>query len=727
MGSPPPTYPTSLAHLLAEVARVDLLLRAHALAAPPSAPTPPHRPPPPDEAIYTLLDRPPLAADAQPTPALAEARAEAHRLAAQIAARRAESDRRGVPLRLAMLAERFALDRIDLDLLLSALAPEIDSAHAAFLADLPLAALGRPTAGLAIDAIAPTVEERLAARRRLAHTAPLIRFDLLRLSEDPAAPAAPLPLRALEIDPRIAAFLLGDDTPDARLAPFARALTPAASLADLILPPEITQGLARFLDRDPARDRPPAGAPAPVVYLEGPPGAGKRALAEALCARASLPLLAVDAAALLAAGDDAFARAAPRAAREARLRDAAIHWIGAGPALQPERPIARAALLAALAAHTGLTFLSGSTPWEPAGAIEGRAFVRVELPRPSARDQARLWLIALGQQCGADVDLNALTGMFRLTGGQIQDAAAAARDLARLRDPDAATITMPDLTAACRRRHGRRLGALARLLPPRHGWDDLVLPADRKAILREICAHVRHRGRVLGEWGLDRRLGTGKGLSALFSGPPGTGKTMAAGVIAADLGVALYHIDLSAVVSKYIGETEKHLAELFDDAEAANAALFFDEADALFGKRTEVRDAHDRYANLETSYLLQRIESYEGVVLLASNLLKNIDEAFVRRLAFVVEFPFPGVAERLAIWRGLWAPETPLDQDVDLEFLAARVELAGGYLRNIALAAAYLAAEEGAPIAMRHLLHATRREYQKMGKVVDPGTLTRAR
>jgi SpoVK/Ycf46/Vps4 family AAA+-type ATPase len=218
---------------------------------------------------------------------------------------------------------------------------------------------------------------------------------------------------------------------------------------------------------------------------------------------------------------------------------------------------------------------------------------------------------------------------------------------------------------------------------------------------------------------MGRRFSQSKGISALFSGPPGTGKTMAAGVIARELGLEIFQIDLSAIVSKYIGETEKQLSRGFAAAEASNAVLFFDEGDSLFGKRTEVKDSHDRYANQEVSYLLQRIETYEGVIILTSNLTKNMDEAFVRRLGFVVEFPFPGVSERLRIWKGMFPAEMPIDAEIDFALLAQRIELSGGHIRNIALSAAFLAAEEGDVLGMRHIMRAARREYQKMGKVVD--------
>jgi SpoVK/Ycf46/Vps4 family AAA+-type ATPase len=213
----------------------------------------------------------------------------------------------------------------------------------------------------------------------------------------------------------------------------------------------------------------------------------------------------------------------------------------------------------------------------------------------------------------------------------------------------------------------------------------------------------------------------GKGLNMLFAGPSGTGKTMAAEIMAGELGLDLYKIDLSTVVSKYIGETEKNLARIFAEAETSDAILLFDEADALFGKRSEVKDSHDRYANIEINYLLQKMEEHEGVVILATNFRKNMDDAFVRRMHFTVDFPLPGENERRQIWEGIWPVEMPQSPDLDLDLMARRFEMAGGNIRNVATAAAFLAASNGGIVSMSHLIHGTRREFQKMGKVVVQG------
>jgi SpoVK/Ycf46/Vps4 family AAA+-type ATPase len=263
------------------------------------------------------------------------------------------------------------------------------------------------------------------------------------------------------------------------------------------------------------------------------------------------------------------------------------------------------------------------------------------------------------------------------------------------------------------------LTALARKISPKKTWDNIILPADQLRQLREICNQVKYHHIVGQQWGFDETLSLGKGINVLFSGSSGTGKTMAAEVIANELQLDLYKIDLSQIVSKYIGETEKNLDRVFTAAENANAILLFDEADALFGKRSEVKDAHDRYANLEVAYLLQKMEEYEGVTILTTNLRQNLDEAFTRRIRFIIEFPFPEVDYRLQIWQGIFPKQMPLGEDVDLPLMAQQFKLAGGNIRNIALAAAFLAAEDGESVGMKHLLQATKREFQKMGRLVN--------
>jgi SpoVK/Ycf46/Vps4 family AAA+-type ATPase len=273
-----------------------------------------------------------------------------------------------------------------------------------------------------------------------------------------------------------------------------------------------------------------------------------------------------------------------------------------------------------------------------------------------------------------------------------------------------------DIADAARRATRAEVPSLARLVRPHWRWDDLVLPERQAARLRQICAELDHAPRVLHDWSFAGKAAAGHNNVVLFSGASGTGKTMAASLIAAEIGLDLYRVDLSAMVDKYIGETEKNLERMFAAMEVSNAVVFFDEADVLFSKRTEVKDAHDRYANLSVAYLLQRIETYEGLVVLATNLAGNMDDAFSRRLRHIVHFPLPDLRMRRQLWARVFPEQTPLAPDLDLEALAARFELTGGSIRNVALASAYLAAAEDLPVCQRHALQAVAVELEKLGR-----------
>jgi SpoVK/Ycf46/Vps4 family AAA+-type ATPase len=284
---------------------------------------------------------------------------------------------------------------------------------------------------------------------------------------------------------------------------------------------------------------------------------------------------------------------------------------------------------------------------------------------------------------------------------------------ARLASGDPAALAGPDeLALACRERARFRSAGLAERIAPSAAWEDIVLPLPLQRQLEELRAQAGNRARVYDEWGFAR----GRGITALFSGPSGTGKTMAAEVLAHILALDLYRIDLAGVVSKFIGETEKNLRRVFESAEHSGAILFFDEADALFGKRTEVRDSHDRYANIEVNYLLQRMESYAGLAILATNRRALLDPAFLRRLRFVLDFPFPAAADRRRMWERAFPASSPVGE-LDLDTLA-RLELSGGSIRNVALNAAFLAAADGGHVEMAQVLRAARREYMKLDRMV---------
>jgi hypothetical protein len=343
-------------------------------------------------------------------------------------------------------------------------------------------------------------------------------------------------------------------------------------------------------------------------------------------------------------------------------------------------------------------------------ALGDVAAIEVEVPAPSLADRRGAWEALSG---GAESD--DVAGKFRLSTTQISRATEIAHVEAQAQGRDVPDAE--DLALGARQASSSRLGELAIRLAPTYTWDDLVLAEPQLKLLHSISAYLRHRDRVLSEWGYEKTVARSQGLKVLFAGESGTGKTMAAQVLGHDLGLDLFRVDLATVVSKWIGETEKNLDRIFDAAAGSNAILFFDEADALFGKRTEVSDSHDRYANVEVSYLLQKMEGYEGAVILATNFKQNLDAAFQRRLDFVIDFPFPEPDDRKRIWRLVLPPEAPVADDVDLDFLASQFKLSGGAIRNCSLAAAFDAADAGEPIGMPHLIRAVALEYGKQGRL----------
>jgi hypothetical protein len=343
-------------------------------------------------------------------------------------------------------------------------------------------------------------------------------------------------------------------------------------------------------------------------------------------------------------------------------------------------------------------------------ALGDRTVLLVEAPAPTFAERRKAWADLTGTEQTADV-----AAKFRLSIGQIVEAAEVAR-LAAV--AGGAEVPSPEeLDLGARQASSSRLGELAARLPPGFRWEDLVLPERQLELLQSISAYLRHRDRVLSDWGYEKSVARTQGLKVLFAGESGTGKTMAAQVLAAQLGLEIFRVDLATIVSKYIGETEKNLDRIFGAAEGSNAILFFDEADALFGKRSEVSDSHDRYANIEVAYLLQRMEGYAGAVILATNFRRNIDDAFVRRLDFVIDFPFPEVEDRKRIWRLLLPVEAPVADDLDLDFLATQFKLSGGAIRNCSLSAAFQAADDTGVIEMRHLVRAVAQEYGKQGRL----------
>jgi hypothetical protein len=553
-----------------------------------------------------------------------------------------------------------------------------------------------------------TAEEQLSARALLNANAPLRHYRLIEMLDDGAA--LPWLSRSLRIDERVAAFLIGDQAIDSRLirylTPLQAGLTAGAPTQDAS-----AKQLANWLRGLHVGQK-------PLIYLHGARQAGADALVQATTHRLGVDVLTVDAELLSETGAD-FESLLFLLFREGILSRSTLYLRNLDRALeQPNGASRYRALLRCLTDMGSIVFVSGDVAWCWQLPTEPGMLRIVEIQPATVAEQMHEWQVASHRQF-SDSDLHRLISLHPLPAGAVRDVWRMAKAVAVSSDDGQSQPTLAQLQRACRTRAGTPVSSMARRLDPKHAWEDLVLPTSQLEQLHAICAQARHSSVVFGAWCFDRKMSLGKGLNALFSGPPGTGKTMAAEVIALELGVDILKIDLSQVVSKYIGETEKNLRQLFDQAASANAILFFDEADALLGKRSAVKDAHDRYANTETAYLLQKMEEYPGITILSTNLRQNMDEAFTRRMRFIIDFPFPEEADRLRIWQTVWPQEVPLADDVDLPARARQFRLSGGGVRNVALSAAFLAADQGAAVCMQHLLNATKRELQKMGRLVN--------
>ncbi|WP_329264916.1 ATP-binding protein [Streptomyces sp. NBC_01478] len=575
---------------------------------------------------------------------------------------------------LAELAVRFGLTLLDTHILLTALAPDVDRDFEPLYGYLnDDVGRRRASVALALD-LAGLAPHDWAARARFHPGAPLPASGLLALEDT----ERPLPGRALRVPERVIAHLLGDEGLDGELLGAVELLTAEAPTGPF------ASRLGALLADHPA-----------VVHLRGR-GAESGTAVEVLRA-AGLPVLRYDP----AYGDQ---RLVPVLLREARLRRAGVV---VGPL--PERA---GALVRELESSGPVpVVLFGTEPFDPRWSADGDVLC-LDAPTDTV-DTGLVWAAQLGREA-REFDLPAAVAPYRLASEQIRRAAKTARTLAVL---DGGPLTAAHVQRGARQQSAPALDRHARRVSPAVGWTDLVLPVGPREQLEELVVRARQRERVLGQWGLRTGGGRGHGVVALFAGESGTGKTLAAEVVAGELGVDLYVVELSAVVDKYVGETEKNLERIFADADRTDAVLLFDEADAVFGKRSEVKEASDRYANLESAYLLQRLESFDGIAVLTTNLRANIDDAFTRRLDLVVDFPFPDTGQRLALWWQSLAG-VPCADGIDPGPCARDFVLAGGSIRGAVITAAYAAAGRGGPVTTDDLLTGAVREYRKAGRLV---------
>jgi AAA+ superfamily predicted ATPase len=712
-------YDDNRAHLAAELAYVDQLLRAETVRW--------RRALAPDKTpdrwgmlevsegevdAYLKSSSPVLMPEEEDSEAAAF-EANARRLRAAIEARLAQTPTE-VDLRLRRLVEQFSVAPEERDALLVCFLVEQEERYRRLVGYL------QDDAGKSLPSIqllAHIVDRASFPGRWFAPDRTLFAHDLVRV-----APAAdgPLGARLVRLNDRIARFLEGDDAPDPGLLPW---LTPVSQDSDTVLLDEALPARLEAWSRAELRSG--------WLLLSGPPGSGRRTVARRLAERLGRPLLVLDAGRLVTAPERGLA-ILRLALREARLRDAVLLAHDLDPLLE-SAPALWQRVLELLRSHQGLVVLTGETL--PEASAMGAGFAQVRLVPPTYAERCAIWECLLPVRARLEESAPErkalaaqLAGKFQFTPGRAADALAAAWSIARLRAPAAPRLKYEDLLEGSRRQSGQRLLRYGVRIEPREEatFDDLVLPPAQARQIAEVRDRIRLRHVVIQGMGFDRKLRLGRGFVALFAGPSGVGKTMAAELLAKEQGVDLYKVDLAQVVSKWVGETEKHLAAVFAEARALNAIIFFDEADALFGKRGEVKDARDRWANVEINHLLQEVETHDGVIILASNLRQNIDAAFLRRIQAIVDFPVPGETARFKLWRGA-LPEDARPPDAELRQLAERLKLTGGDIKNIAIDAAFraLAAREheaeSAPIriGLRHLVAASGREYQKLGRPIN--------
>jgi hypothetical protein len=579
------------------------------------------------------------------------------------------------------LSDAFHLQPFDADLLLVALAPDLDPSFERLYGYLnDDVTRRRASVGLALELCGAPMSDGWA-RSRLAPSAPLIAGGLAYIEDGDR----PLLGRSLRVPDRVVDHLLGRDEPDPVLVPLLTIPGPWPGAMSLDVRRAVEAGLT-------------------LLYAQEQAGSAALSYLSAGLCRAGTDVVALDLA-HLNGGDDS-GRIAAAAAREACLRGAVL-VVTHVEAVSERGP----AEVRRWAESPGFIALTGTQPWDPCWSR--RPPLLVDVPRLADSERLTSWTAALGGT-GAELSISRAVAAYRLTPEQVGMAAEGAVQRATARG---ARLEAEDLQAGARGQNSAGLQKLAHRITPRAIWDDLVVPHSVDGQLRSIAGRVRQRGRVFDEWRLGSTSSRSAGVTALFAGDSGTGKTMSAEVVARSLGLDLYVIDLSTVVDKYIGETEKNLDRIFVEAERVNGVLLFDEADAIFGKRSEVKDARDRYANVEVAYLLQRMERFEGLAILTTNLRANVDEAFLRRIDVVVEFPLPDARSRGRLWAKQLTPQVPVSDDIDLEFLASSFEMSGGNIRNVVVAAAFEAAEEELAVSMAHLIRATSGEYRKLGRL----------
>jgi hypothetical protein len=613
-----------------------------------------------------------------------------------------QPDIRGPSTPIGVLATEFELSSLAIDILLVIAAPALWGEAARLYG-----VISNDSSRALVDELLVTQileANRYDIARELEPSAPLCRFGLVQTA------ARARPFAALTVDPVVLARLRGQSVDFGPTSP-TTIRKADRDLTELLLPPDLVLSALRYLARDPDPQRPPR------IAVRGRTGSGRRTLVAAIAAKAQRQVGVIDATRLPRKLGE-FLDALNVELRRNLLRGL-VPCVTRIEDVSFEETLWRELLADAIRLHPGPVTVrlspDGTPPFDP-------GYLSLDLPMPSESQRLGVWNEGLATFGLNAKDPAALAARYRVGPGTIHNVI---RSVAEDRAEEGRLGG--DASEELERRMGQMreilLGQHARKVSRLATWESLVLPDECLDSLRELIGRVRHRRTVYDQWGFDATMATSRGLSALFQGPPGTGKTMVAGVIARELGLHLYQVDLSKVMSKWIGETERNLSSIFDAAEDGQVVLLFDEADSLFARRTEVKSSNDRYANLEVNYLLQRLDAFEGIAILTTNFAGSIDPALKRRLSFRLQFPFPDEETREQLWRVHLPKQMPVVGKLDLTTLAAKYRLAGGYIRNACLRAAFLAAEEGRALAQEHLERAVTLEYADVGKLSTSGSI----
>lgn len=522
--------------------------------------------------------------------------------------------------------------------------------------------------------------------------------------------------KKLILDDRLLSFILNSSSSNTHIETYAQLFFYAQELPSLLTDEDIQNKLKNLIEKK-LELKMDFESKKSIIYIQGPTGCGKKLHIKYICKNFNINCILVDLSSIYQ--KENFEDILRIISRESILQQAVICFYNFHEILSENENDNNKIyyFLDSFNAFSNILFITSHENWKPKKTLKKYEFFKVSFDYPNTLIRKDIWEKLCNEyNIDSSIDLNFIANKFIFTPNQIKKALLNAKDISIWNHKE--FITEAHINEACYNQTCHNLEKKATLIKPIYSWRDIILPKEQIKELEDASNQVKYKHIVLNQWGFDAKLSYGKGLSVMFAGPPGTGKTMAAQVIAKEVNMEIYKIDLSQVVSKYIGETEKNLKEIFDEAKNSNTILFFDETDAILGKRSDVKDSNDRYSNLEISFLLQKMEEHTGVTILATNHLQNIDEAFIRRINFIIHFPFPDPENRKKIWEMIFPDKTPLEDDIDFDYLARKFEISGGNIKNIALSAAFLAASENSYVGMYHILTALKHELRKQGKIL---------